>query len=601
MAKKSQSKVDEKVTAWMNRLADSRKFRDEIADKRGWKRMMDEYRFLWPMLEGKLPYNVAPINLVYSFVKTEVPSLYFRDPFISVNPRRTTSLMAAKIQQEVINHKWRAKKMKREIKRAIVPALVVGHAWIKSGYTTKTVTVEGSDKQKKEDTPELEVDERITNEDVFSYTLDWDEVLFSKDAKHANEDAHWMAYRFVRPTEAIKASKRYQNTENLKPNFTLFGSKDTESIREGDMGMTIGWEIWDKDSCTKFAVAEGHGEFIQEKIDWPYPFDDFPVSMLAYTEDPLCPYPLSSIGPWEKQILEKIKIRAMEINHIKRWNRQGFIKKGVLSKQERDKYLENVDGTLLEAKSANLGADILFPTYPNFQPDAYAVEDRIDQDMQNVNSQPAVRRGASTQTKSRTLGELESLDTYATVQSNERQDVTEDFCEDIASKQIALMREFFDIDQVAEISDETPEDVKKAFEVYFKPKDGESSERYFGNSFMFNKRDLEGDTTIEIKAGSTLPLNRENRQKVLQAIITSAGQYVPQPVLAAMVKEYVMDFDIKSIEKAYEDAEAEEKIKRVVSQSLEAERQQVRTAATTARTMGLGATGSGVAVPEVPS
>lgn len=595
MAKKSPSKSDDKVRAWVNRLEDSKQFRDKIADNRGWKRLMDEYRFLWPMLEGKLPYNVAPINLVYSYVKTEVPSLYFRDPYISINPRRTDSLMAAKIQQEVMNHKWRAKKMKREMKRSIVQALIVGHSWVKSGYTTKTVTVEGSDKNTKAGAPALEVDERITNEDVFSYNLGWEDVLFSKDAKFANEDAHWMAYRFIRPTEAIKASRRYQNVKDLKPNFSVMGSKDFDNLKEGDMGMTVGWEIWDKDSGAKYAIAEGHGEFIQEKIDWPYPFDDFPVSMLAYTEDPLCPYPLSSIGPWEKQILEKIKIRAMEINHIKRWNRQGFIRKGVLPKQERDKYLENIDGTLLEAKSANLPADILFPTYPNFQPDAYAVEDRIDQDMQNTNSQPAVRRGASTQTKSRTLGELESLDTYATVQSNERQDITEDFCEDIAGKQLALMREFFDIDQVAEISDETPEDVRKAYEVYFKDKD-----RYFGNSFLYNKRDLQGDTTLEIKAGSTLPMDRKTRQQVLSALITSAGQYVPPQVLTAMVKEYVMDFDIKSIEKAFDDVEAEEKIKRVVKETLDAEREKVRASAVTARTMGLGANGSGVNVPEVP-
>lgn len=598
MAKKSPSKVNDKVRVWLNRLADSREFRDKIAKERGWDRFMDEYRFLWPMLEGKLPFHVAPINLVYSYVKTEVPSLYFRDPHIAINPRRTDSLMAAKIQEEVINHKWRAKKMKREIKRSIVNTLVVGHSWIKTGYTAKTVTVEGSDKKKTEGTPALEVDERISNEDVFSYTLDWDEVLFSKDARHANEDAHWMAYRFIRPTEAIKASKRYQNTQHLKPNFTVMGSKDVDNIKEGDMGMTLGWEIWDKDSGTKFAVAEGHGEFIQEAIDWPYKFDDFPVSMLGFTEDPKCPYPLSSIGPWEKQILEKIKIRAMEINHIKRWNRQGFIKKGILSKVERDKYLDNIDGTLLEAKSANLGADILFPSYPNFQPDAYAVEDRLDQDMANVNSQPPIRRGASTQTKSRTLGELESLDTYATVQSNERQDITEDFCEDIAGKQIALMRQFFDIDQVAEISDETPQDVRKAFEVYFNKDDGE---RYFGNSFLYNKRDLQGDVTLEIKAGSTLPMDRKTRQQVLQSIIVSAGQYVPPQVLSAMVKEYVMDFGIKSIEKAYDDAEAEAKVQRVVQGALEKERTDVRNASTTARTLGLGATGSGVTIPEVPA
>ena len=292
-------------------------------------------------------------------------------------------------------------------------------------------------------------------------------------------------------------------------------------------------------------------------------------------------------------MLEKIKLRHMGLNHIKRWNRQLVIRKGVLSPSEKEKYLDNKDGSIVEAKSSNLGGDFFVPQYPNFQPDAYAIEDWIDTDIRNVSGQPEFRRGGSTPLKTRALGELDVINEFASARANERGDLVEEFCESIATKQLKLMQANFDIPQIAPIVDDN---LLPDIQAFFKTN---GSERFFGNSFQFNKEDLLDDVDIKIKKGSMVPLTRDNQQKILQNLIATVGQALPPPVLSAMVKEFVTSFDMKTIEKAFDDAEAEAKVQRVVQEALANERDTVRKSGVQARQLGIETGASGSEVPTI--
>lgn len=611
------AKKDPDVRMWQNRLQWAKDNLAQTAKLRNWDRYMEEYRLIWRILEGRLPHAVNPINLVYGFVKAEVPSLYFRDPWISVNPRKKTdeAIARALISEVALNFKWRSKNWKQELKRAIVDALIIGHAWIKEGYQAETMTVEGQDKkgEKNKKTPSLEVDERIVNEDVFAYKLRWDDVLFNNnDSLYPPQDCRWMAFRFIRPTEALKASSRYINTQDIRPSFSLGKSQSLNDpfrnlsrrdaspamsgdLGPGDIGMSVGWEIWDKDSKQKFSLLENHGQFVQMPARWPYPFSEFPVSMLAFTEDPESPYPISSIAPWEAHVLEKIKIRSMEINHIKRWNRQVVIRKGTLSSNEKDKFKENIDGSVIESKSNNLGADFYVPNYPAFQSDAYIVEDRIDSDIRNVSGQPETRRGAQTPLRSRTYRELEALNQFAQIRVSEREDIVEDFCEDIAAKVLSLMREFFDMEHMAVISEDLKPETIQSIQSWF-TKDGKP-QNFKGNSIVFTKEDIQGDFDVEIRKGSTLPLNRETKRQILTSLIQSASQYLPPIVVESMVKELVRELGMKTVEKAIEDAEQQRRIQEIVGGALRREREDVRQGALNARNVGLAVGEGGTEMP----
>lgn len=597
-----ENKKSDEVKKWQNRIAFHEAVLNQYARRSGWERYMEEYRLIWRILEGRWTYPLFPVNLVHAFVKTEVPSLYFRDPYIAVNPTRKDplSLVRAKVTESALKHEWRKiLRMKNEIKRCIVDALVVGHAWVKIGYQAdfeSALSAEGGGQGKSKKA--LEVDDRIVSEDIFSYRLGWRDVLFDNTiSRHPPQDCRWMAFRFVKPTEALKRSGRYKNTENLKPNFTLYGKANEGAARfegAGDIEFTVGWEVWDKDSKSKFIVVEGHPAFLQDPVDWPYPFKSFPCEMLTFTEDPEGPYGFSAIAPWEPELVEKIKFRNMAVNHIKRGNRQIIAKKGIFSKSELDKYLKNIDGSVVFAKSANLSADILVPAYAAFQPDAYAIEDRIDQDLRNVAGQPETKRGATMPTKTRTLGELDMINQYSTIRVSEREDIVEDFCEGIARKQIALMQKFFDLDHLAVITETTPEEDLAVFRRYFNQ--GKKF-RFFERSFSYTREDLLEDPEVEVRAGSSLSLNRETRQQILSSVLQSTAQYLPPNIVLALLREFIGDFEMKSMDAAFDEAERQSRVSSIVQEALGRQQETVRRSAVEARTMRAAAGEGGLEAP----
>ena len=190
------------------------------------------------------------------------------------------------------------------------------------------------------------------------------------------------------------------------------------------------------------------------------------------------------------------------------------------------------------------------------------------------------------------------MDQNSSGPTSEREDMVEEFCESIAAKHIKLMREFFQIDQIAEILPSTdPERVAAVQEFFTK---SNKSGQFLGNAFRFNREDLLGDFDLEIRKGSTLPLNKQTQQQVIQGLISSVGAQLPPAVLNAMIREFVASFEMKTIEKAFDDAEKQERVTRVVEEALARDRQTVRDRSQSARSLGLAAGDGGSEVPPIP-
>src|SRR5690349_6862276 len=123
------------VKEWTAAINRAQQWRDGLADKEGWKRFIKEYEGKWDFQQQNLDIPLIPLNLIFAWVKTEMSRMYFRDPWITVNPKRVEDISAAHIAEQVINYLWGEIDMKRQIKQALLDALVVGHGWIKVGYT----------------------------------------------------------------------------------------------------------------------------------------------------------------------------------------------------------------------------------------------------------------------------------------------------------------------------------------------------------------------------------------------------------------------------------------------------------------------------------
>ena len=534
-----QKKIDS--AEWLKRIERAQKFRDQVRDKQGWQRFLDYY-------EGD--YNVKgkaiqspPINMVFGYVQTGIAKIYFRDPYITVNPTKVISPNGARILEHVINYYFRELGLKNENAKVLLDTYLIGHGWLKYGYRADI----GSDQA-----ASGEPSEYIKNEEIFATYVPWDDILFDvtlcKDPPH---DCKWIAHRIIKPLEEIKGNTEFKNTELLQSNVSVRdakGEKIDDALKDSDLELFEYWEINDKDSGMIVCVADGMDGYLQER-DNTYEMEGSPFSMLKFNPLPGKPYPLSDISLIEPQVLERIKLRAGQINHIKRWSRQLSIEKGSMSKQEMEKFSQGIDGAITEReKGSQPPAPI---QYAQMQAETFQLDDLIQRDMDAVIGQTDVERGGVARTKTDTLGELKEQTAGTSSRSAKRQDVLEDFLEEVARKLISLIQQFQTTPKYIQITGMNQEEIQQAFQ-------GLQSD---ANGFYFTRDDIQGEYSVEVKAGSTLPMNRENRIKVIEALLNPAvaqaigimqGPIPPTQTGLELGKELISELDLKGVEKAYE-------------------------------------------------
>jgi hypothetical protein len=332
--------------------------------------------------------------------------------------------------------------------------------------------------------------------------------------------------------------------------------KDTldQAIFKDDINFSTMWEVWDKRSMEVFLVAENHFRYLKLPSNWPKYQDEFPFSHLYFNRVPDKPFPIPDIAPFEPQILEEIKMIAMALNHVKRWNRMAFVKRGALRRSEMDKYERGVDGSIIEV-DAGAPADVVKTTdYPSLQGDVYAILARLADIRTRVSGQPAAAQGGSDRASTRTLGQLELQAAGGQNRVSRKQDRVETHIETIARHMIGHMKRSFDVPQIMKITGMPPEEIVKSFGENFDPITG---------TLKFTKNDIVGEYDVEVKAGSTLPLNKENRLAILNGVLEQVAKLggienLP-PFIKTIVAEILRDLDIKALEVAFAKGEIRSK------------------------------------------
>ncbi|MCI0405786.1 MAG: hypothetical protein L0209_06905, partial [candidate division Zixibacteria bacterium] len=389
---------------WANVLAHTAGWRKKKIEAAGWERFERYYDGDWRELQNNLSIDVVPLNFVFAYVKTEIAKLYWRDPYITVGPRRIKDLLPARISEVALNAFWRDLMMKREIKRVLQDVKIVGHGWVKLGYSaqiglaeTEPESVRGAGRSKSEGTAkDAKPNEFIRSEHVFAYHYPWKDVLFSPSSRRIGIDTRWMAFRSVVPFRAVKESKIFKNTENLHPNEPEFGTQ-TPDLSKLERNVTL-WEIWDRDFNRVVTVAPGHDKVLNE-IEWPYDIEGFPAVFFAFNEtqsDPsqsnFAPYPISDIAEQEPHILELTKMMAIMMNHLKRWNRTLAVPENFFSEEEENKFKRGVDGSILHYRQGSDPNSMFVPPYAPVQQDIYGAWNLMMQIWRNVSGQAETER-----------------------------------------------------------------------------------------------------------------------------------------------------------------------------------------------------------------
>lgn len=535
-ADRKQPKTEaEQVGLRHERISIAKKCHDDWVTESGAKRFCDEYKgkFELEFMGRVKPYKVPPINDVFAYVQSDIAAIYNRDPYISVVPKAGT-VVGAKLLEVSLNYEWRELKTKEEMEYEIVDKDLIGFAWHKVGHTVQSV---GTGEQLK-----------ILSQTLYSKRVDWRDVLWNIGARRPPFDCQWMAERITRPLADIKA--KYPNAKNLKgtQHPDIKDDDYKKSVYKDDIEVCVYYEIWDARDKMIYLVADGLKEqYLDAPRPWPEYLDEFPFLMYWDFLVPGSPRPMSAIAPWEEMILLKMVILASAANHVKRWNRQMIVNNGAIDENALDKFEQGVDGAVLTNNgNGKLDENVKIMDYGQLPTDFYQLVDKFDAIARYVNGQPEFLRGGVTKTPTRTEGELQIIGQGAKWRIDRKIDRLETHLENIARHMLAHMKANFDLEKVVKVVGGTPEEVIEQLGEFYDP---------ITQSVRFTDKDIKGEYDVEVRSGSTLPLNEETQEQVLKDVLTViapvAGKGAVSPFINALVQEILSKYKIKSLEEAY--------------------------------------------------
>lgn len=528
-------KESQQVQKWHDRIAVSKRWRDQVSQESNWENLLEEVKGKYDVVLGNI--QVPPINEMFAYKDASLANLYYKDPFIAVNAKKDATILSAYILEAGVNHLWGELKLKADIELQISDGLFVGHAWNKVGNNTKT---SGSGDLLK-----------IIEDSIYANRVSWRDMYMNVGCKNPPKDCIWLAQRIYRPTEDVK--KDYpkvakQLTGNSYPSIDIKYMKNI--LYKEDFNYTAIYEVWDAHDRKIYTLAdEVNNKYLEDPKDWPDWLDEFPYQFLSFHNIPDEAYPQSDVGPWEPLVKEKIKLFTMCLNFAKRWNRQMLMKKGVMGLQEIDKYEKGIEGAILQAAtSGDITQAFKMLDWGSIPPDFFVLLDRLDSLMDRIRGQAAFSQGGVTRTSTRTSSELELIKGGVDARTNRKQDRIETHCESIARHLIMQMKNNFDVPYIARITGKEPPEIIQAFQDQgiFDPA---------SQTIKFTKDQIQGDFDVSVKAGSTLPLNKEGRDAILSKIyemsIPLASFPAVPPFIGEIVKELLKDWEIKGLEVAF--------------------------------------------------
>lgn len=546
----------------MQKIRYAEKIRNEADRKYGYSRALMEYQGAYKeaLPDFILGVDMIPINEVFAFVKTFIPSVYARDPFIAVNAKGKKWIIGSKILEHATNAYWRELKIKRQVKRAILDA-VFAEGYVKVGYS-KNIS-------KDDDEKSVNPSQFVENNEIFCQHIHWKMMVRDPDATDGLYDARFVAQKLILPLEAIQDSDLYENTDNLKPSYTMdMILPDYQKLGheyKAQKKYVVLWEEWDRDENKVRTLAEGHDRYLMEK-DWPYQFkkkgsnQPYPYELLRFNEATQEPYAPNLIGPWEPQLWEKIKIRALELDHIKRFGRQYIAERGALNEQEEDKLVKGITGSVIKKEQGR--PDPVPMQYPAIQTDIYGVENRIDMDKDNISGQPSVARAAPQKTQSRTVGELSKIMTAFEARQTGPQDDVETFSEEVSKKLIGLMQQYFRGEKFIKITQLDQEWLETELQMGLSrnPNDQDlqdQNQRLDMTGFLMKPKDIKDiEFDVEVRAGSALPLDKKNRMTSMINMLELAEKIGIQPggkLSKVIGRNLFAEWDMPEIQQAYEE------------------------------------------------
>jgi hypothetical protein len=142
--------ASEKMTPdkWYELVGEGQRFAEELCNAKRWKDFLGYFRADYP------DETLYFYNLIYAFISTLRPAIYFKDPRILITPWKTfgpdpdpSRKVGAQVLESIDNILISETKLKNTMKDVIVDACIYGRGIVKLGYSFEHYTPEAGDKK----------------------------------------------------------------------------------------------------------------------------------------------------------------------------------------------------------------------------------------------------------------------------------------------------------------------------------------------------------------------------------------------------------------------------------------------------------------------
>ena len=526
------------ISIWEDRIERSKKFR---------KRMLKDVKSYIQFYEGKQWGNKRTvltekpvINLVYAHIKVQLPFLYFQNPkwFCNVAmPLRGEEELKrnAALAEHFLNYYATENlgiSLKKQMRLAILDAFF-SFGVIKVGYVGEFETNPSYGKFQTLGTDEAgdpiyetngygeimkdDEEEILTHEAFYARRISPTHLLFDPEGENYFEDGRYIIQEIVKSVEDVKASKLYENVEDLQPSFNVRpGYGDYEAQLEDlpelqdDLDRITLYEIYDLEHDKLKVYAEGHDEFLRDE-DMPDGIDHCPFEFLRYNEVPDRVYPMSDIES-AKTLQEEINVgRGMIMTHAKRFARKYGYTDETFSGTDGATEMENIkdpeDGTFFKVNSFEAmpkpleNAPLDASVYQNFQ-QAFV-------DFREVMGSTEADRGLVERRKTAT--EAGYMAKASGIRKEDRKSLVEDFAAGVGKKLLQSMQANLTNEHAVQIAG-------------MKGQEWQS----------ITRENIIGDFSVGVEIGSVAPQLPEFERQELMQVLQVVTQF-PQEVVMAEV------------------------------------------------------------------
>lgn len=475
---------------------------------------------------GRDIYSYLPSNETFGLVRSMIPQIYFRNPYIMVSPRQpqgTGREIFSKMVESMDNWLIQELDLKRTLKSAILDEFFTCRGIIKLGYDSEfgfsnkvpvgEVDVAG------------EYNTLVKTGMPFAIRVD-PELWFVPYGSREGNNLEWCDHLIIKHFEDAKRSPLYNIPNDMKgthvDKMMLSQSKQQvydEYEGEGKADWIGIHEIRDARRKEITALVMPDGKIIRQAEEDILQIEGLPFVDFTFNEDPDFYWGPSTARIIEPQQLEINETRTQAMIHRKLSMLKFVYDNTRFSKKELEKFLRDEAGICAGVKGPP--GEVIKEILPGIPNDLTAWPEIIRGDMRAAVGQGRNQQGSPIKQGGRTTArEAQIVDQATSLRMNEKKDIMADVLQKVMRKVNQIVFTMWDQERVQEVV-------------------GFDGARYW---VEYKPSAIKGEYDLKVDVESMTPTTKELRRKDLVQVIQALSKN-PNANISYLMQMLAREFD----------------------------------------------------------